>query len=211
MSKTKRSILRSLLERRKMLSELSADLELSMPTIKEHLHSLEKGELVELFDDGHKWKYWELTDKGKGIVSEAKEKPKITFTLMFMIPLMLIVAGVAVGQLPIYQEWTYTEFQTVSVPHERTFTIEKEVEVIPDAETAGATTVTAPGVEENTVEEPETEIVTEEVVETYYVDEEIAVEKIERVEPVYVNILSKILIISGIALFGILIIKKKRK
>lgn len=98
MSKTKRDILKSLLERRKMLSEISADLDLSLPTIKEHLSSLEKGELIVKLDDGHKWKYYELTRKGRGIVSEAK--PKFTFTLTFVIPIFLMISGVLIGMLP---------------------------------------------------------------------------------------------------------------
>ena len=42
---------------------------MSVPTIKEHLSSLESAGLVKQIDDGHKWKYYELTRKGKNILA----------------------------------------------------------------------------------------------------------------------------------------------
>jgi DNA-binding transcriptional ArsR family regulator len=65
---TRISILKSLGKRRKTLSELAEEQKLGASTVKEHLEVLQKAELVAQFDDGHKWKYWELTSKGKKIV-----------------------------------------------------------------------------------------------------------------------------------------------
>ena len=67
-SDTRVSLLKSLDQRRKMLTELSKELGMSPSTVKEHMDSLKKAELVSLKDDGHKWKYYELTRKGKNIL-----------------------------------------------------------------------------------------------------------------------------------------------
>ncbi len=63
------SILKSLGERRRTLSELSTKLSLGNSTIKEHCDILIDAELIRLVDEGRKWKYYELTPKGKQIVS----------------------------------------------------------------------------------------------------------------------------------------------
>ncbi len=65
---TRVKILKSLKERRKTLTELSKETGMSVSGIKEHLEILEKTHLIEKIDDGHKWKYYELTRKGKNIV-----------------------------------------------------------------------------------------------------------------------------------------------
>ncbi len=64
---TRVQLLKALLERRKTQSELAKELHLSPPTIKDHLDILLKTGLVREMDDGHKWKYIELTIKGKGL------------------------------------------------------------------------------------------------------------------------------------------------
>jgi DNA-binding transcriptional ArsR family regulator len=67
-SGTRISILKSLDQRRKMLTELAKELDMSPSTVKEHMDSLRKAGLVILKDDGHKWKYYELTRNGKNIL-----------------------------------------------------------------------------------------------------------------------------------------------
>jgi predicted transcriptional regulator len=62
-------ILKSLKERRKTLSELAKEQNMSVSGVKEHLETLEKVGLIEKIDDGHKWKYYELTKKGRDIVA----------------------------------------------------------------------------------------------------------------------------------------------
>jgi hypothetical protein len=42
---------------------------MSVSGVKEHLEILEKVGLIEKMDDGHKWKYYELTRKGSDIVA----------------------------------------------------------------------------------------------------------------------------------------------
>jgi DNA-binding transcriptional ArsR family regulator len=67
-SETRINILKSLDQRRKTLSELAKELGLSVSTVKEHMDSLLDAELICLKDDGHKWKYYELTRKGSKIL-----------------------------------------------------------------------------------------------------------------------------------------------
>ncbi|HSB46434.1 MAG TPA: winged helix-turn-helix domain-containing protein [Candidatus Bilamarchaeum sp.] len=62
-------ILKSLKQRRKTLSELAKEQGMSVSGVKEHLETLEKVGLIEKMDDGHKWKYYELTKKGQDIVA----------------------------------------------------------------------------------------------------------------------------------------------
>ncbi|MCX6768686.1 MAG: winged helix-turn-helix domain-containing protein, partial [Candidatus Micrarchaeota archaeon] len=64
---TRVKALKSLLKRRKTLTELSEELQLSPSTMKEHLDVLVDSELVTQIDEGRKWKYYELTRKGKQI------------------------------------------------------------------------------------------------------------------------------------------------
>jgi len=68
-SKTRVQLLKSLKKRKKTLTELSSESLLSVSGVKEHLDNLEKAELIRKIDDGHKWKYYELTKKGMAIVS----------------------------------------------------------------------------------------------------------------------------------------------
>ena len=61
-------ILKALKVRRKTLTEISEELSMSVSAVKEHLENLEAVDLVVKKDDGHKWKYYELTKKGAEIV-----------------------------------------------------------------------------------------------------------------------------------------------
>jgi DNA-binding transcriptional ArsR family regulator len=62
------SILKRLTERRMTLSELSKRLSLRNSTVKEHCNILLNADLITKIDEGRKWKYYELTGKGKQIV-----------------------------------------------------------------------------------------------------------------------------------------------
>lgn len=67
-SESRVSILKSLDRRRKTLTELSKEFGMSPSTIKEHMDNLCKAGLTEQMDEGHKWKYYELTSKGKNVL-----------------------------------------------------------------------------------------------------------------------------------------------
>lgn len=71
---TRVKLLKSLRERRKTLTELAEERGMSVSGIKEHLAVLEKAELVRKMDDGHKWKYYELTGKGGEVVAPKELK-----------------------------------------------------------------------------------------------------------------------------------------
>ncbi len=80
-SDTRVSILKSLDQRRKMLTELSKELKMSPSTVKEHMDSLKRADLVVLKDDGHKWKYYELTRHGKNILHPGDIKVWVILSL----------------------------------------------------------------------------------------------------------------------------------
>ncbi|UCD07894.1 MAG: winged helix-turn-helix transcriptional regulator [Candidatus Aenigmatarchaeota archaeon] len=80
-SDTRVGILKSLARRRKMLTELSKEFGMSPSTIKEHLENLSRAELVIQKDEGHKWKYYELTRKGKDVLNPGETKIWIVLTL----------------------------------------------------------------------------------------------------------------------------------
>jgi len=73
-SDTRISIIKSLKRQRKTLSELAKESGMSVSTVKEHLDSLVKAELIIQKDEGHKWKYYELTRKGKNILNPGETR-----------------------------------------------------------------------------------------------------------------------------------------
>jgi DNA-binding transcriptional ArsR family regulator len=66
-SETRANIIRLLKERNHTLTEISKKLKMAAPTIKQHLGILENADLIQELDEGRKWKYYELTRKGKNI------------------------------------------------------------------------------------------------------------------------------------------------
>lgn len=86
------SILKNLKSRRRTLSELSKQLSLGTSTVKEHCDVLRKAELIEQIDEGRKWKYYELTDKGRSVIT-----PSLYNDLQVLITLcvtVVIAAGI---------------------------------------------------------------------------------------------------------------------
>ena len=65
LSSTKIKILKSLKERRKTLSEISRELNLSKSTVHAHLNDLCKEGFVKRVENGYKWVYYELTEKAE--------------------------------------------------------------------------------------------------------------------------------------------------
>ncbi len=93
-AETRIKILKSLHHRRKMQSELATELEMKDPSVSEHLSALVKADLIIRKDDGHKWKYYELTKKGKAILDPEEKRFFITLAL-----LVLSAVGGVVGYL----------------------------------------------------------------------------------------------------------------
>jgi len=78
-------ILKSLKQRRKTLTEMSEELGMSVSTVKEHLENLEGVGLILKKDDGHKWKYYELTQKGADIVAPKELRVWILLSMSLVV------------------------------------------------------------------------------------------------------------------------------
>lgn len=85
---TRISILKSLYERRKTQSELAGELKISVPTVLEHVEKLEKTGLVRRIEEGRKWKYYELTQKGRRLISP--DRKPISAIIMLAVGLIFI-------------------------------------------------------------------------------------------------------------------------
>lgn len=66
-SETRANIIRLLKKRNHTLTEMSSKLKMAAPTIKQHLGILKGADLVQELDEGRKWKYYQLTRKGRNI------------------------------------------------------------------------------------------------------------------------------------------------
>lgn len=104
-SRTRTGIIKLLQERQHTLSELSKKIALADPTVKQHLEILQKAGLVEVTDEGRKWKYYSLTKKGKIIFAEQPEKPIVLLlgitTIAFIV---LLLSMFSVSQLSVARE-----------------------------------------------------------------------------------------------------------
>src|SRR6267378_8627784 len=99
-------ILKRLDARRETVTDLSNLLALIKPTLLEHLEKLQSAGLVKRIDEGRKWIYYELTDKGRKILHP--ERVAITLALGVAVVLaaigafyLLLAGGVSsAGQTP---------------------------------------------------------------------------------------------------------------
>jgi len=80
---TRVKILKTLEKRRHTQSEISAVLDISVPTAKEHLNALEKAGLVKRHEEGRKWIYYSLTEKSKCVLDP--ERKRLWIVLGFFI------------------------------------------------------------------------------------------------------------------------------
>lgn len=81
-SDTRVSILKKLLERRKTGSELAKELGISVQAASEHLERLAEATLVKKNNqEGRKWVYYELTEKGRNLL-EPQQTRKSIFILL---------------------------------------------------------------------------------------------------------------------------------
>ncbi|MBN1170238.1 winged helix-turn-helix transcriptional regulator [Candidatus Micrarchaeota archaeon] len=101
---TRVKILKSLKQRRKTLTELAKEQNMSVSGIKEHLEVLEKTGLIEKIDDGHKWKYYELTKKGNEIIGPREVKVMI----LLSISIVSLIASLFVMMVPAQMAATET-------------------------------------------------------------------------------------------------------
>lgn len=87
---TRIDILKNLKVRRKTPSELSKELGLAPSTVIEHLNKLEKANLVKREETGHKWIYYNLTDKGKSLV---EPRYPIQFVIILSLGILFVFSG----------------------------------------------------------------------------------------------------------------------
>ncbi len=71
-SEVRVDILKKLDERRQTVTDLSGLLNLSKPTLLEHLEKLQSAGLVKRVDEGRKWIYYELSQKGRKLLHPEK-------------------------------------------------------------------------------------------------------------------------------------------
>ena len=71
-SEVRVDILKKLDERRQTVTDLSGLLNLSKPTLLEHLEKLQAAGLVKRVDEGRKWIYYELSQKGRKLLHPEK-------------------------------------------------------------------------------------------------------------------------------------------
>ena len=99
-SDTRVSILKELDKRRKTLTELSETLNLAVATVKEHVEQLSKSGLVSMKDEGRKWKYYDLTEKGKAILYPERKKIWVLLvSFLFMLSLSFYMTYYDVGYI----------------------------------------------------------------------------------------------------------------
>ena len=95
-SDTRVDILKSLSRRRKMPSEIAKEFGLAPSTVVEHLKILENSSLIKRQDTGHKWIYYELTDKGRNLV---EPQHAMKFVVILSLGLIIIVGGLGINLL----------------------------------------------------------------------------------------------------------------
>jgi DNA-binding MarR family transcriptional regulator len=88
---TRIQILKSLKERRKMQAELAKELGLAASTVSQHLEKMEEAGLVARKHSGKKWIYYDLTEKGREIVSQKKTS---VYVFALSVALILMLVGV---------------------------------------------------------------------------------------------------------------------
>jgi DNA-binding transcriptional ArsR family regulator len=93
-SESRTRILKLLEDRNHTLTELSSKLEMAAPTIKQHLTVLLESGLIEMNDEGRKWKYYSLTRKGKNITSPADQTHFLIVLSFASIALIALLAFV---------------------------------------------------------------------------------------------------------------------
>lgn len=92
-SDTRISILKLLLQRKHTLTEISSELNLTHPSVKDHMNALVHAGLVERFDEGRKWKYYGLTSKGRGVLQPERR------TILVLLVTTLLSATVVIAKL----------------------------------------------------------------------------------------------------------------
>ncbi|MCK4443131.1 MAG: winged helix-turn-helix transcriptional regulator [Thermoplasmata archaeon] len=97
-SEARVKILQALDTKRMTLSDLSRELDLAKPTLKEHLDKLDSARLVMREDEGRKWIYYSLSRKAKRILHPERTR----FKILFSFSMTLIIVATAIMTI----EWS---------------------------------------------------------------------------------------------------------
>ncbi|MFP4111701.1 MAG: winged helix-turn-helix domain-containing protein [Candidatus Woesearchaeota archaeon] len=82
---TRVEILKELSKRRKTQSEMADVLGLSVATVKEHMDKMAEAGLVKQKDEGRKWKYYDLTEKGRCLLYPERKKIWVILVSLFFV------------------------------------------------------------------------------------------------------------------------------
>jgi DNA-binding transcriptional ArsR family regulator len=119
-SESRTKILKTLNQRNHTLSELSAKLNMAPPTIKQHIKILMDCGLIELIDEGRKWKYYSLTKKGKQIFKTNEANTKI---------FILLSATIILGIMTIAMIFLYSTTMPIQSPQTQKGTGEEKTSI----------------------------------------------------------------------------------
>src|SRR2546422_1586855 len=89
-SEVRVEVLKKLDERRMTVTDLANALDLSKPTLLEHLEKLQAAQLVKRIDEGRKWIYYDLTGRGKKIL----HPERATIVVSLCLSMFLAAAGI---------------------------------------------------------------------------------------------------------------------
>lgn len=84
-STTRVRMLRALQQRRMTTTELATMLGVHVTTAKEHMEVLQDAGFIVKEEDGHKWKYYALTNDGKSIVTPYPKEFKLALFLLLLL------------------------------------------------------------------------------------------------------------------------------
>src|SRR3989442_2995316 len=88
-SEVRVEVLKKLDERRMTVTDLANVLDLSKPTLLEHLEKLQAANLVKRIDEGRKWIYYELTGRGRKIL----HPERVTIVVSLCLSVLLAAVG----------------------------------------------------------------------------------------------------------------------
>ncbi|MBI4918913.1 winged helix-turn-helix transcriptional regulator [archaeon] len=79
---TRIEVLKLLHQKPHTQAELAKELEMKPASINDHLKALQKAELINQKDEGRKWKYYVLTEKGRCILEPERKQIWITLAVL---------------------------------------------------------------------------------------------------------------------------------
>jgi len=104
-SDTRLEILKILSERKKIPADLAKMMKLAPSTVNEHLKILEEEGLIQRKETGHKWIYFEITDKGRNLV---RPKYPVQFIIILSLGVFMMIVGGLKNFLPREQAFVET-------------------------------------------------------------------------------------------------------